>query len=106
MKKIKLIKKLTCLTLIGGGILVTLPLTISSCSKTEEGLKIIKVEVDNIGIFEGTREVGGHQSSHIQVFSSDYTTHEYGYEVVDASPTIAGKVHVIRSDETGYYYVK
>jgi hypothetical protein len=31
MKKIKLIKKLASLTLIGGAILVTLPLTIASC---------------------------------------------------------------------------
>jgi hypothetical protein len=34
MKKLKLIKKLTSLTLIGGGILTSLPLIISSCSCT------------------------------------------------------------------------
>jgi hypothetical protein len=36
MKKIKLIKKLTCLTLIGGGVLATLPLVITSCGSHQE----------------------------------------------------------------------
>jgi hypothetical protein len=38
MKKIKLIKKLTSLTLIGGGVLTTLPLIISSCGCATSGL--------------------------------------------------------------------
>jgi hypothetical protein len=47
MKKIKLIKKLASLTLIGGGVLPSLPLIISSCSCTRLNAKTLTINITN-----------------------------------------------------------
>jgi hypothetical protein len=49
MKKKRLIKKLVNLTLIGGGILTTLPLVITSCSRYNKPVIAHQITADYVG---------------------------------------------------------
>jgi hypothetical protein len=101
MKKIKFINKILTLSLIGGGILTSLPFIMTSCSKAISKISILSISVDEDDTLEGNINHASHQAGHIQVISSDHADHEYLYNIVDADPMLENKIHIVKDIESG-----